>query len=244
MFLTAGLAFFLFATVVRPQDDVAEDEAAADEAAASGQRLQGLAATTRMPRSLAEAMGGQRVRPGTGLTPAPSLAETAALDRPLVLGTPGTGLAGPSGVSLLPAARRRRTFRSTAVGARRRGPGAGAGRGARFGSTTGSRVPARPRIEVGDRVRRHPYVRLALNGSFSALWTGQLISLFGDRVHQIALAFLVAAVTDSPVAVGLRVRRRDAAEPAPVADRGRLRRPLEPARRDDRERPPARRRRS
>ena len=30
---------------------------------------------------------------------------------------------------------------------------------------------------------------------------GQLISLFGDRIHQIALAFLVFAVTDSPVAV-------------------------------------------
>jgi MFS family permease len=44
-------------------------------------------------------------------------------------------------------------------------------------------------------------VRLALNGSFSSLWTGQLISLFGDRVHQVALAFLVAGVTNSPVAV-------------------------------------------
>ena len=32
-----------------------------------------------------------------------------------------------------------------------------------------------------ERARRHPYVRLALNGSFSALWVGQLISLFGDR---------------------------------------------------------------
>jgi DHA3 family macrolide efflux protein-like MFS transporter len=62
-------------------------------------------------------------------------------------------------------------------------------------------VPARPRVEVTERLRRHPYVRLALNGSFSALWTGQLISLFGDRVHQVALTFLVATVTDSPLAV-------------------------------------------
>jgi MFS family permease len=53
------------------------------------------------------------------------------------------------------------------------------------------------------RVRRHPYVRLALNGSFSALWVGQLISLFGDRIHQVALAFLVLGVTNSPLAVGL-----------------------------------------
>ena len=37
---------------------------------------------------------------------------------------------------------------------------------------------------------------------FSALWAGQLISLFGDRVHQVALAFLVLRATDSPVAVG------------------------------------------
>jgi MFS family permease len=50
---------------------------------------------------------------------------------------------------------------------------------------------------------RHPYVRLALNGSFSALWAGQLISLFGDRVHQIALAFLVLGLTNnSPIALG------------------------------------------
>src|SRR5262249_4545067 len=54
-----------------------------------------------------------------------------------------------------------------------------------------------------ERARHHPYVRLALNGSFSALWVGQLISLFGDRMHQIALAFLVLAATNSPLAVGL-----------------------------------------
>lgn len=53
-----------------------------------------------------------------------------------------------------------------------------------------------------DRVRNHPYVRLALDSSFSALWTGQLISLIGDRVHQVALAFLVLRATDSAMAVG------------------------------------------
>jgi MFS family permease len=58
-----------------------------------------------------------------------------------------------------------------------------------------------PLVAVGERLRRHPYVRLALNPSFSALWAGGVISLFGDRVHQIALAFLVLAVTHSPVAV-------------------------------------------
>jgi MFS transporter, DHA3 family, macrolide efflux protein len=44
-------------------------------------------------------------------------------------------------------------------------------------------------------------VRLALNGSFSALWAGHVISMFGDRIHQIALAFLVLGLTNNAVAV-------------------------------------------
>jgi len=52
------------------------------------------------------------------------------------------------------------------------------------------------------RVRRHPYIRLALDSSFSALWTGQLISALGDRIHQIALAFVFLDATHSYVAVG------------------------------------------
>src|SRR5262249_11155667 len=51
--------------------------------------------------------------------------------------------------------------------------------------------------------RQHPYIRLALNGSFSALWVGQLISLFGDRVNQLALIAFVFEITDSPVAVAI-----------------------------------------
>lgn len=53
-----------------------------------------------------------------------------------------------------------------------------------------------------ERVRRHPYVRLALDSSFSALWTGQLISALGDRIHQVALAYVVWDATDSAIAVG------------------------------------------
>ena len=50
----------------------------------------------------------------------------------------------------------------------------------------------------------HAYVRLAINGPFSAMWLGQVISSLGDRVHQIALVFLVARATDSsPLALGL-----------------------------------------
>ena len=55
---------------------------------------------------------------------------------------------------------------------------------------------------LGRRVRRHPYVRLALDPSFSALWTSGLISLFGDRLNQIALAVIVLSYTGSAVAVG------------------------------------------
>lgn len=54
---------------------------------------------------------------------------------------------------------------------------------------------------IGRRVLRHPYVRLALNVDFTALWVGQLVSFFGDRVNQIAIVFLVLGLTGSPIAV-------------------------------------------
>jgi MFS family permease len=47
------------------------------------------------------------------------------------------------------------------------------------------------------RALGHPYVRLAQNSSFGALWTGQLISLFGDRLHQLALVALVGEATQN-----------------------------------------------
>jgi MFS family permease len=50
----------------------------------------------------------------------------------------------------------------------------------------------------------NPYVRLATNGPFSAMWLGQVVSSLGDRVHQVALAFLVlSASNNSPLALGL-----------------------------------------
>jgi MFS family permease len=57
--------------------------------------------------------------------------------------------------------------------------------------------------EAVERVRQHPYVRLALNGSFSALWAGQFISLLGDRLHQLALVAVVLILTDSVFATGM-----------------------------------------
>jgi DHA3 family macrolide efflux protein-like MFS transporter len=78
------------------------------------------------------------------------------------------------------------------------------------GSSLGSEGTVRPQRRVAipgippilERVRRHPYIRLALDSSFSALWTGQLVSAFGDRIHQVALAYVVLNATHSPIAVG------------------------------------------
>ena len=137
VFLTAGLALFLFASIVRVPSDLDDEEAA------------------RISSRLGEINTG-----GSGLSPA--FAESAALERQIMVGSRRGGLASPA-LSTIPVAR----------------------------------------PEVAARIRRHPYVRLALNGSFSALWVGQLISLFGDRIHQFALAALVLATTGSTVAAGL-----------------------------------------
>ena len=163
LFLTAGLAFFLFATVVRPSEEEIDP---ADGPGLEG-RMAGLVGASRLPRGIHAAIGSQRIRPGTGL--ASRMSETAALDR-----TFGGG-GRPVALAPVPTAAAAGTFDDV--------------------------VRPRPRVEIGVRVRRHPYVQLALNGSFSALWTGQLISMFGDRVHQIALAFLVLGLTHSLVAV-------------------------------------------
>ena len=162
LFLAFGLAFFLFATVLRPPEEETEPSAGS---------LAGLALAARLPRSLTPLLEHGQVRPETGL--AAGVAEAAALERPLVLAGAGAGLAAPA---LAP------------IGIE--------------GGPAGVVAP-RPVPGIIERARRHPYVRLALNGPFSAMWTGQLISLFGDRVNQLALAFLVLQMTDSPLAVGL-----------------------------------------
>src|SRR6478736_7826900 len=161
-FLTFGLAFFLFAAVVRVPQELDEAELAAirtrlDELAASGRPLR------------AGDPGAE-----TGLSPA--LTGAVALQRPLVLGSAGTGMSSPS----------LSTFEADAVAP---------------GSVTVT-IPL-PSIETVERVRQHPYIRLALNGSFSALWAGQLISLFGDRLNQIALVTVVAISIGSALATGL-----------------------------------------
>jgi MFS transporter, DHA3 family, macrolide efflux protein len=154
LFLTLGLAFFLFAGVVRVPSAIEEEEDA------------------ELRRRLAAEQAGRGSRSGL----APGLEQTAALQRPTVLGTARQRLASPSASPVV----------------------------------TGEKPAPRAAIpipgltpDVLARLRRHPYARLALNGSFSALWAGQLISLFGDRVHQVAIAAIVLVVTDSPIAVAL-----------------------------------------
>jgi MFS family permease len=46
--------------------------------------------------------------------------------------------------------------------------------------------------DVAGLRRQSPYLRLFANRNFSLLWTGQLISLIGDRIHIIALGALVS----------------------------------------------------
>jgi MFS family permease len=116
------------------------------------------------------------------------LSETATLERPLVLGSQGIGLAAPA-LAPLPAAEAEAAI----------GTAGGAGTAATLPPVA---IP-RPSPETLARVRRHPYARLALNGSFSALWAGQLISLFGDRIHQVALAAVVLMTTGSVLASAL-----------------------------------------
>ena len=133
--------------------------------------LAGLAGSARLPRTMDAAMRGQGVRAETGL--AAGLAEASVLQRALVLGGPGSGLSSPA-LALLPG---------------------------EFDALAAERVETVRGAAIRTQARQHPYVRLALNGSFSALWVGQLISLFGDRIHQIALAFLVLERTNSALAV-------------------------------------------
>jgi MFS family permease len=167
IFLTAGLAFFLFATLLRRSEPVAKP----DEPFATSSVT--VAGTRRVYLGGSEAAsGGIAIRPGTGLSA--GLEEDAALEQPLLMGARGIGFAGPALTPL-----------------------------SADGLATDAGAIALPRPRLPERFREHPYVRLALNPSFSALWTGQVISLFGDRVNQIALAAFVYEATNSPLAVAL-----------------------------------------
>jgi MFS family permease len=72
----------------------------------------------------------------------------------------------------------------------------------------GGRIPAEMTADEAQARgihRQSPYLRLARNRSFALLWTGQLVSLFGERLHQVALVFIVYRATGSALDVGLTV---------------------------------------
>ena len=188
IFLTAGLAFFLFAGVVRVSDELDDEEVAAITA-----RLYAAAAPWRPPRP-----GDPGVE--TGLSPA--LTATVALERPLVLGSAPPGLASPSLETFEPDDRVPQTRTLAPRSGAAMATAAALPATALPATAIPIPIPEAP-VEVAERVRQHPYVRLALNGSFSALWAGQLISLFGDRLNQLALVAVVAISTGSALATGL-----------------------------------------
>jgi MFS family permease len=56
---------------------------------------------------------------------------------------------------------------------------------------------------LGERIRRHPYIGLARDARFSAFWLAGTISVFGDRLHQIALGVMVLSITGSALQTGM-----------------------------------------
>jgi MFS family permease len=66
----------------------------------------------------------------------------------------------------------------------------------------GTALPAAPST-LGGRIGGHPYVRLARDARFSAFWLASIVSMFGDRLHQIALGVMVLGITGSPLQTGL-----------------------------------------
>ncbi len=85
------------------------------------------------------------------------------------------------------------------------GSAMGPGLGTPSASEAVDAVTAEPRTVapgLGQRVREHPYIRLARDARFSAFWLAGTISLFGDRLHQIALGVMVLGVTGSAMQTG------------------------------------------
>ena len=84
--------------------------------------------------------------------------------------------------------------------------GSGMGTGLRTAATPGAEqiLPAPSADQpLGQRIREHPYVRLARDARFSTFWLAGTISVFGDRLHQIALGVMVLGLTGSAMKTGL-----------------------------------------
>ena len=85
------------------------------------------------------------------------------------------------------------------------GSGMGPGLSDSAASRTVDRLAAEPTAAASftDRLRNHPYVRLARDARFSSFWLAGAISLFGDRLHQVALGVMVLSITGSAMQTGL-----------------------------------------
>jgi MFS family permease len=85
------------------------------------------------------------------------------------------------------------------------GSGMGPGLSDTAASRTVDRLAGATALEpaIGKRLRDHPYVRLARDARFSAFWLAGAISLFGDRLHQVALGVMVLGLTGSAMQTGL-----------------------------------------
>jgi MFS family permease len=57
-------------------------------------------------------------------------------------------------------------------------------------------------VAIPQQRAQSPYLALVRNRNFSLLWVGQLVSFFGDRVHQVALGVLVLQRA-TPLDVGI-----------------------------------------
>ena len=186
-FVAAGLAWYVFATLVaapeaeEPAVTAPDRPVAAASAAATTATAAGFLIPTPAGRPARRAIRGPELAPRAGI------GESAVLRRPVLLGGAG------SSVELAPG------LPSTAPG------GSAAAVLAGTPGTGSAAVVYAPRVRrgLGGRIGAHPYVRLALDARFSTLWVGQTISLLGDRLNQVALGVLVLSITGSALDVGL-----------------------------------------
>ncbi|MGO9205294.1 MAG: MFS transporter, partial [Candidatus Limnocylindrales bacterium] len=196
-FIAVGLAWYVFATLVAPADtDLRAAESDSTNTRTAGQvgtitaSLGSEATVAHVSRPLRRPLHGPELAPRAGM------GATAVLRRPVLLGGTGTSvgispeplLHEPAGIS----GSQGRSDAQASVASAVVGP-------VGYVSTPLVTVPGGLRA----RVARHPYVRLALDARFSALWVGQTISLLGDRFNQVALAVLVLSITGSALDVGL-----------------------------------------
>jgi hypothetical protein len=185
--LAAGLGWFLFSTLVqrRPLADPPGDA----EALSLRRRLATVLAVT-LPQRLATAAAGAGAGAGASL---PGRVHTRGAE-----GAPRSAIAesGDGASDAYPEAGV--LDRPVLLGGT---PSASAPSGAAGAGAAQHELPALAPLAV--RLAGHPFGRLALDARFSAFWFGQTISMFGDRLHQVALAVLVYGATSSPLLTGL-----------------------------------------